>query len=132
MKARFSTPCICGARVNPGDEIAFCSELRRVTMCPSCAPKKTHRVGRFVDCGAGLCVASIRHMGTGRVDAVVFRELAPDSNQGTARYAKKDGRWSLHSAGGNVMDAPTYLTDAMVRERLAEAARRFHEAKAAA
>jgi hypothetical protein len=101
-------------------------------MCPSCAPKKTHRSGRFVECGGGLCVASVRDVQTGRVDAVAFRELAPDSNQGTALYVKKDGRWTLHSARGVVMDAPTYLTDAVVRERLAEAARRFREARAAA
>ena len=129
MIAKFSPPCTCGARVNPGDKIAFSSKLRRVTMCPACAPAKGHRIGRYVPTAHGFLIASIRNKVTGAVDGIAVQHAAADSRGSAAVYIREDGEWVYRrSIGRDLMDAPSGLTHSHVELLVREAAARFRAA----
>ena len=132
MIARFSSSCFCGAWVKPGQRIAFCSEMRRVTMCPRCAPSATAKkatIGNRYPVFAGrMTVAALRV--DGAVIGLSFRHTAQDSARSWARYAVRDGVWTCVKSSID-MDAPVELTDEDVRQAIKEAAA-AHRAQAAA
>jgi len=120
--ARFASSCICGEWVTPGMRIAFCSEMRRVTMCPKCAPSATSKKAkggeRYHVLGGRFTVMSLRV--DGKVVGLSFRHSAADSASDWARYTLQNGAWTC-TASSFGLDAPIGLTDAQVRQAIAEA-----------
>ena len=120
--ARFASSCLCGAWVTSGMRIAFCSEMRRVTMCPCCAPSATAKkatIGnRYPVFGGRMTVASLRI--DGKVVALSFRHASADSFRDWARYSVRDGEWTCTGSSLSI-DAPVGLTHANVLRAIEEA-----------
>mgnify|MGYP003646123836 FL=1 len=134
MTAKFSSSCICGAWVTPGMSIGFCSEIRRVTMCPSCAPsaakakaKTGTRIPVVVRGRHDISIASVRVSGKLFGFRVFF--YAADSGQASALYRWTGGAWAVSRASVS-MDAPTWLTSEEVTAAV-EAARVAYRVSAA-
>lgn len=116
MRARFTSPCICGSIVRPGMEIAFCHDMRRVVMCPKCSPSGRNRrkyrasMGVVVTYkGSGYRIQSLRDRGTGTIAGFVVRWAACDSDpRGWVKFVWQGGQFV--SQIGFSMDSPTHIT----------------------
>jgi len=117
MRARLTSPCLCGSIVRPGMEIAFDHVMRRVVMCPKCAPsadakRRKYRasMGAVVTYkGSGYRVQSLRDRTTGALAGFVVRWAACDSDpRGWVKFVWKGGEFV--SQVGFSMDSPSHIT----------------------
>jgi len=114
MRARLTSPCICGSIVRPGMEIAFDHVMRLVVMCPKCSPsagKRKYRTSGGVVVtyrGSGYRVQSLRDRSTGELAGFVVRWAAADSCQSWVRFIWRGGEFVKGFGGG--FEAPTHLT----------------------
>lgn len=125
MIARMTSPCLCGSIVRPGMRIAYDGEIRKVTMCPSCAPSATApkltggiRIPVTVR-GLDMLISALRL--DGKLYGFSFRHAAADSWQAWARYTWDGGSWVVSKCAIDV-DSPTWLTSEEVTAAI-EAAR---------
>jgi len=119
MLARFASSCLCGEWVKPGMRIAFCPDIRRVTMCPKCSPRANSPKGTVgpryhvkIQGTGPMTVASVRI--NGKVEALSFRWAAGDSSEGYCHYRNIGGQWTMTKT--NYRDCPDHLTHNDVNE----------------
>ena len=120
MRARLTSPCLCGSIVRPGMEIAFDHVMRRVVMCPKCSPSRGRRkyrasMGVVVSYKAdgfvrtGYRVQSLKDRETGKLSGFVVRFAAGDSDpKGWVKFVWHGGQFMRQL--GFSMDTPSHIT----------------------
>lgn len=127
--ARFASSCLCGQWVGKGDPIAFCSVMRRVTMCPACRPVKScltygDRIA-VVAAGLDLTVASVRT--DSGFYALDIKPAGVDYSYAYATFRVVGGEWVCVDSFGGI-DAPKGLTSEDVNSIVAQARAAFRKA----